>query len=315
MEKVDVCVIGSANMDLVARVPHMLQAGETLLALAYHEGFGGKGANQAVMAARLGSATQMIAKLGQDAYGERLKENFSAQGVGVDYVFTDDAAPTGRALINTAQDTGDNSITVVAGANRALSPADVEAARGVIEAAQVVVAQLETPQETTLAAFKIAKAAHKTTILNPAPAAALSDELLRYCDYLIPNEREAAQLAGIDAPFAEAEARILSELTARAASLVVTLGDKGVVFVTEGGAGGAANVADGVAESVQRLPAIKVKAVDTTGAGDAFVGAFAHYLAAGNAPTEALTRAVKVAAYSVQRVGAQRSYPTAADVL
>jgi ribokinase len=295
-----ICVVGSANMDLIARVPRLPRLGETLIGHSFRASYGGKGANQAVMAARLGARVSMVARLGRDVFGEDMLRNYQSQGIDTRFVSFDAQASTGVAPI-LVDDRADNCIVVVPGANAALSPGDARAARSAIEGAHVLVCQLETPVETTLEAFGIAKAAGVTTILNPAPAAPLPGALLELTDLLAPNETEAELLTGLPAGSpAEAEqaARALSARGPR--TVIVTLGERGLVCLHRG-----------VAEHV---PARRVEAVDPTGAGDAFIGALAVFLAEGLDLPAGVRRAGVAASLSVTRPGAQASFPDRAEV-
>src|SRR5919204_1125138 len=286
-----VCVVGAANIDLISYVPRLPRLGETLHGTSFHMGYGGKGANQAVMAARLGAEVTMICKLGRDVFGEGTLANFQACGVETTHVTFTDAAFSGVAPIAVDPE-GRNSIIIVTGANDLLSLDDVEAARPAIAASDVVVCQLELPVETTLAALRIAREEGVRTIFNPAPAREeLPEELYRLSDVICPNEPETELLTGM--PAGEEAAR---ELLARGAGAVVlTLGQRGCLVV-EG------------AEATL-LPAPRVQAVDTTGAGDAFVGSLAVFVAAGRPLAEAAARASRIAALSVQGRGTQLSFP------
>ena len=291
-----VCVVGAANIDLISYVPRLPQVGETLHGTQFRMGYGGKGANQAVMAARLRAEVTMVCKLGRDVFGEGTLENFRAHGVDTTHVtFTEDAF-SGVAPIAVDPD-GRNAIIIVTGANDLLSLDDLERARPAIAAADVVVCQLELPVETTLSALRIAREEGVRTIFNPAPARHdLPDELFRLSDVICPNEPETELLTGI--PAGEGAAR---ELLARGVGAVaLTLGDQGCLLV-EG-------------DSVTEVPVEPVRAVDTTGAGDAFVGALATFLAAGRSPVDAAERSNAVAALSVQGRGTQTSFPSADDL-
>lgn len=295
-----VCVVGSSNIDLTFRTTRLPRAGETLAGQAFQLGFGGKGANQAVMAARLGAAVTMVTRVGSDVFGEQTVRNYQEHGIDITHVRRDAERPTGVASI-VVDEAGQNCILLVSGANAGLSPEDVRAAAGAIGAAGVLLAQLEVPMETTLEAFRAARAAGVRTILNPAPAVPLPDELLRLADLCIPNETEAEQLTGqpVTTPV-EAE-RAARAIQARGAGTVlVTLGPRGVLF-TEG-------------QTVEHVPAMDVRAVDASGAGDAFIGSLAVFLVEGRPLREAVRRANLAAALSVTRPGTQASFPTRAEV-
>ncbi|KOG37649.1 ribokinase [Streptomyces decoyicus] len=296
----DVLVVGSANADLTVRVERRPGAGETVTGTDLVESAGGKGANQAAAAARIGGRTALLARVGGDAYGELLLRAQHDAGTDVSPVIVDDAARTGTAMIIVDPD-GDNSIVVSPGANAALTPQDVAAAKDTIAAAAVVSLQLEIPMESVRAAASAAEQAGTRVVLNPSPApeaAALAPELLAVADPLVVNEHEARQLSGlVDGTPAE-WAQALRERGAR--SVVVTLGGDGALVLD---ASGAADV-----------PGVRVKAVDTTGAGDAFTGALATRLARGDALPEAARFAVRVGAAAVTKPGAQPSYPTRAEL-
>jgi ribokinase len=293
---VKVCVVGAANIDLISYVPRLPRVGETLHGTQFRMGYGGKGANQAVMAARLRAEVTMVCKLGRDVFGEGTLENFRAHGVDTTHVtFTEDAF-SGVAPIAVDPE-GRNAIIIVTGANDLVSLDDLERARPAIAAAEVVICQLELPVETTLSALRIAREEGVRTIFNPAPARDdLPDELFRLSDVICPNEPETELLTGM--PAGEGAAR---ELLARGVGAVaLTLGDQGCLLV-EG-------------DSVTEVPVEPVRAVDTTGAGDAFVGALATFLAAGRSPVDAAERSNAVAALSVQGRGTQTSFPSADDL-
>jgi ribokinase len=293
---VKVCVVGAANIDLISYVPRLPRVGETLHGTQFRMGYGGKGANQAVMAAKLRAEVTMVCKLGRDVFGEGTLENFRAYGVDTTHVtFTEDAL-SGVAPI-AVDPAGRNAIIIVTGANDLLSLDDLERARPAIAAAEVVVCQLELPVETTLSALRIAREEGVRTIFNPAPARDdLPDELFRLSDVICPNEPETELLTGM--PAGEGAAR---ELLARGVGAVaLTLGEQGCLLV-EG-------------DSVTEVPVEPVRAVDTTGAGDAFVGALATFLAAGRSPVDAAERSNAVAALSVQGRGTQTSFPSADDL-
>ncbi|MFJ8672673.1 ribokinase [Streptomyces sp. NPDC093589] len=290
----DVLVVGSANADLTVRVERRPGAGETVLGTDLVESAGGKGANQAAAAARLGGRTALLARVGGDAYGQLLLDAQRAAGTDVGPVIVDDAARTGTAMIIVSPD-GDNSIVVSPGANAALTPQDVAAAKDVIEASSVLSLQLEIPMESVRAAAEAAEQAGTRVVLNPSPAPeALAPELLAVADPLVVNEHEAAQLSGRSGGTPGEWAAALRERGAR--SVVITLGADGALVLDSAG--------------VCEVPGIKVRAVDTTGAGDAFTGALATRLARGDALPDAARFAVRVGAAAVTKPGAQPSYPT-----
>jgi len=297
-----ICVIGASNIDLISYAPRLPKMGETLPGTRFQMGFGGKGANQAVMAAKLGAEVAMITKVGEDIFGRDTLKNYETLGFDTRYVLFTDQASTGVAPIWVDESTGNNAIIVVAGANDLLSPADVVAARGAITSAQIVVCQWECPLETTLAALRIGREAGVMTLFNPAPARTeLPPEAYQLSDILSPNESETELLTGRSvATLAEAEAAARILLGRGAGRIVLTLGERGSLLVDE--------------NSVQHVPAPKVQAVDTTGAGDAFMGSLAYFLALGAPLLEAMRRASQIAAISVQAPGTQSSFPTAADL-
>jgi len=297
-----ICVIGASNIDLISYAPRLPKMGETLPGTRFQMGFGGKGANQAVMAAKLGAEVAMITKVGEDIFGRDTLKNYESLGFDTRYVLFTDQASTGVAPIWVDESTGNNAIIVVAGANDLLSPADVVAARGAITSAQIVVCQWECPLETTLAALRIGREAGVMTLFNPAPARTeLPPEAYQLSDILSPNESETELLTGRSvATLAEAEAAARILLGRGAGRIVLTLGERGSLLVDE--------------NSVQHVPAPNVQAVDTTGAGDAFMGSLAYFLALGAPLLEAMRRASQIAAISVQSPGTQSSFPTAADL-
>lgn len=294
MSKVVVAVVGSAMMDLTAYAKYLPEPGQTLLGELFTTGFGGKGANQAVIAAHCGAQVHFIGKLGRDLFGDSIASNFLNVGISSEYVERSDS-PTGVAHI-WVDGNGENRIIIIPGANHEIESAKAVAAINSIENLSVVVAQCEIKQEVTLAAFKAAKARGCVTILNPAPYQGLSQELLELCDWIIPNETEFRELHG-ELPTND---EILKSFRPGRNS-VVTLGSAGAVLIN----------ADG---TINRVSAPVVNAVDTTGAGDAFVGTFAFGLASGMNSMKALTLGIKVASLSVTKKGAQSSYPTQAKI-
>jgi ribokinase len=295
-----VCVVGSANVDLTFRTARLPRVGETVAGHAFHLGFGGKGANQAVIAARLGARVTLVGKVGRDVFGEQTLAHYRAEGVDTAHLRVDPDRPSGTAAI-VVDDEARNCIIVVPGANEALSPADVRASAAAVGSADVLLCQLEVPAETTREALRLARAAGVRTVLNPAPAAPLPPDLLALADLCIPNETEAELLTGepVTTP-AQAEAAARSLLRQGPRAVLVTLGSRGVL------------IADGPA--AEHLPALPVAAVDPTGAGDAFIGGLAVFLAEGCPLREAARRASAVAALSVTRLGTQTAFPRRAEV-
>ncbi len=298
MTRPRICVVGASNIDLISYVPRLPRMGETLHGTRFHMGFGGKGANQAVMAAKLGGDVSVVTKLGRDMFGENTLKNFQAWGIDTRFVFFTDQAFSGVAPIAVDPE-GHNAIIIVTGANDLLTVEEIESARPVIANAQVVVCQLEIPLEITLAALRIARQEGVTTIFNPAPARPeLPDELYRLSDIFCPNESETELLTGLPVTTleeAERAARILMDRGAGA--VILTLGERGSLLVN--------------AQGSTYVSAPSVRAVDTTGAGDAFIGSLAYFLAAGKSLAEAMRRANYIAAVSVQASGTQTSFPTA----
>jgi len=290
-----VCVVGSANLDYVVRVPHHPVAGETVLGDDHQRIPGGKGANQAVAAARLGRSVAFVGCVGDDPAGDELRAALVDDGIDVGFLRTVRGAPSGIALIAVGPD-GDNSIIVSPGANGRVDIEDVERAATLLQIAKVTLLQLEIPVETVTEA---AEAAGGIVILNPAPAQALTSRLLESVDVLVPNETELALLSGSDVAtnFDEIvdQARLLPS-----SRKVVTLGAQGALVVDE--------------TDVHHQPAPAVKAVDTTAAGDSFCGAMADVLAEGGSLADAVAWGVMVGAATTLRFGAQSSLPTAGEV-
>jgi len=299
-----ICVVGSCNVDLISYVPRLPVPGETLVGSKFQVGFGGKGANQAVMAAKLGADVRMVARIGRDVFGSDTLRNFREQHVDATFIGLDDTLSSGVAPILVDMNTGQNAIAIVPGANFARTANEIRAAAQAIQTADVVICQLEILIEATLEAFRVAKEAANPpiTLLNPAPAAALPEELLGLTDILIPNEIEAAMLTGMPTNTeqeAEAAARALQ---ARGTHTdIITLGERGALFV-EG---------DAPAEFVA---AERVEAVDSTGAGDAFVGSLAYLIGQKYPLREAVEKACAIATLSVMKSGTQTSFPTRDDV-
>ncbi|MFR9798307.1 ribokinase [Streptomyces sp. MS06] len=293
----DLLVVGSANADLVIGVERRPEPGETVLGsdLAVHPG--GKGANQAVAAARLGARTALLARVGDDVYGRLLLDSQRAAGVDTVGVLVG-KAPTGVALI-TVDPSGDNSIVVSPGANGHLAPEDVRAAGSLFHASRVVSAQLEIPLETVVEVVR-SLAPDSRFVLNPSPPRPLPREVLAACDPLIVNEHEAKVLLGDAGAGGEPAHRARLLLAKGPRSVVVTLGAQGAL------------VADG--RGVGRIDPVTVDAVDTTGAGDAFTAALCWGLGRGVPLQEAAAYAARVGAVAVTRRGAQESFPTAAEV-
>jgi len=289
-----IAVVGSAMMDLTAYADVLPEAGQTLAGQLFTTGFGGKGANQAVMAAHCGAEVHFIGKLGNDVFGTAIADNFVKVGIHSQYVDRSET-PNGVAHI-WVDGRGENRIIIIPGANHEIEVSRAVAAINAIAELQIVVAQCEIKQEVTIAAFKAAKARGCTTILNPAPYQELSAELLELTDWLIPNETEFRELHG-SLPTSD---DVLKSFRPGKSS-IVTLGSEGAVYISPLG-------------ELHRVSAPKVTAVDTTGAGDSFVGSFAYSLASGKDPISAMSFGIKVASLSVTRKGAQSSYPDQAEI-
>ncbi|MFJ2431351.1 ribokinase [Pseudomonas sp. NPDC087804] len=296
----NVVVIGSLNMDLVTRAPRLPVGGETLIGHSFATVSGGKGANQAVAAARLGAQVAMVGCVGNDDYGVQLRDALLAEQIDCQAVSVVEDS-SGVALI-VVDDNSQNAIVIVAGANGAMTPAVIDQFDAVLQAADVVICQLEIPDATVGHALKRARALGKTVILNPAPASRpLPADWFTAIDYLIPNESEATALSGLPVDSLESAEKAASHLIAMGAGkVIITLGAQGSLFAN--------------GQSFEHFPAPKVKAVDTTAAGDTFVGGFAAALAAGKSEAEAIRYGQIAAALSVTRAGAQPSIPTQSDV-
>lgn len=294
-----ICVVGSANVDLTFRTPRLPVPGETFAGRSLHQCMGGKGANQAVVAARLGATVTFIARVGSDGFGAEALEAYQAENIDTQFIQRDASQPTGTAAI-LVDDNAENCIIVVAGANAGLTPADVRAASSAIERSSIVLCQLETPTEAAIEAFRIARAANATTVLTPAPADKVTDELLSLCDVCVPNKPEIAAMVDQSVETQQDAIRAAQLLRERGVKRVaLTLGGDGVLLVDGSGS--------------THIPAMCVEAVDTTGAGDAFTGGLSVGLADGLSLAEAARKAALVAAISVTRIGTQTSFPTSEE--
>jgi len=306
--KPKIAVVGSLIMDLVVEVERAPEEGETVIGRGFGRYPGGKGANQAVAAARLGAEAHMIGRVGDDLFGHDQLESLGRAGVHTSTIIMDPAHPSGVAAI-ILDAAGRNRIAIVPGANHQVSAADVEAAKGVIGAADFLLVQFELPLSITMKAMALAAEVGTPVILNPAPAQPAGKEFFAKATLVTPNEVEAEQLTGIpvkDAAGAEKAARYMLEMGAKAA--VITLGERGCFIMSPPGSPFGEQPAE-------LIPAYKVKAVDTVAAGDAFNGALAVELARGASLKEAARFANATAAISVTRRGAQPAMPTREEVL
>ncbi len=295
-----IVVVGSSNTDMIIKLDRIPRPGETLLGGEFITAAGGKGANQAVGAARAGGDVTLIARVGRDIFGQQAVQGFIREGIRTDYIVRDTTSPSGVALIFVSRK-GENSIAVASGANARLSPTDVRKAAKVLASAGMVVMQLETPLDTVQAAAAMAARAGVPVILNPAPARALPGKLLRNISIITPNETEAEMLTGIKVDNDIAAARAADKLLARGVkTVIITLGSRGA-FVTG-------------REGVGLVSGFNVKAVDTTAAGDIFNGALAVALVEGKTMDQAVRFANAAAAISVTRLGAQISAPTRKEI-
>jgi ribokinase len=298
--KAGITVVGSCMMDMIVTVERMPTLGETLTGDGFHLGFGGKGANQAVMASLQGANVQMIARVGGDVFGKMTLENFGNRGIDTRYISTSSQKSTGVAPIFVQRDS-QNLIVVVPGANDDLSLEDVQEARSLITQSRITMCQLEVPQVTISAAFTIAKEAGVQTILNPAPASEVEDEILIHTDLIIPNEVELSALTNMPTNTLEAAleaARILQNKGPQ--RVIVTLGANGALLAE--------------ATTARHFPSYQVAPIDTTGAGDAFIGALAAALCSDRELPEAIAYANAAAALSTIRPGTQISFPTQEEV-
>ena len=295
-----IAVVGSNMMDLVTYVDRMPARGETLEAPSFEMGHGGKGANQAIAAARLGSSVVMVTKVGDDAFADATIANFQASGIDTTYVTTVAGASSGVAPIF-VEPNGENAILIVKGANAHLAPADVDAAADALRRCRLILLQMEVPVETVYHTIEWGRANGVETLLNPAPAVAnLDAERLRHTTFLMPNETEleiltAKPVGDLDQIAAAAGDLLLIGVR----TVVVTMGARGALLVDKAGA--------------RRIEPVKVDPVDTTGAGDAFIGSFAHFYVENGDVEKALQMAARYAADSVTRRGTQKSYVTARE--
>jgi len=284
-----ICVVGSSNIDQISYVEKIPGDGETVFGSSYQMGFGGKGANQAIMASLLGAETYMITCLGEDVYAEMTIENYKKNNINIDYLQIVPGS-SGVAPI-WVDESGQNRIIVISGSNDHIDAEKAIQALSEIKDLKIIVGQFEIPLEVTERVFSFAKENNITTILNPAPAKIPSENLLSLTDWFIPNEVEFATISKMDAFIDE---NLIKYGNSLSGNLIVTLGDKGAATIDK--------------DSVIKIPAPSVKAVDTTGAGDAFVGAFAYGLASDLMPQDAIKLAIDRASNSVTKPGTQISY-------
>ena len=296
-----ITVIGSSNTDMVIKTSRLPLPGETILGGDFLMNPGGKGANQAVAAARLNGKVTLVAKIGKDVFGREAKELFQAENLNTEFLFSDEDAPSGIALI-TVNGQGENCIVVAPGANARLVRDDIDKAAGAVKEAEIILMQLEIPLDTVIYATEMAVTAGRKVILNPAPAQPLPHSLFSKIYLITPNETEAELLTGIpvkDQLSAVAAARAL--LSKGVKVVVMTLGSKGALLVTD--------------SLCELIPVTAVEVVDTTAAGDCFNGALAVALCEGSGLLEAISFANKAAAISVTRMGAQASAPYRNEIL
>ena len=297
-----ILVIGSLNIDMVMKVDHMPTVGETILCDGMKLVAGGKGANQACAAGRLGTDVTMLGAIGNDSHGEMQRDSLQRSGVDVSGLITKERVSTGTAFI-TVNKEGNNSIVVVQGANEQFTPEDIEAHRDLLEECEIVILQLEIPMDTVLYAVKLARTLGKTVILDPAPVPEhFPEELYQYVDIIKPNESELSRLTGIADTQNHLEEAVQIVKDHGVKNVLVTLGGDGVYLDTEN-------------ESPVHIPAKKVEVVDTTAAGDSFTAALAAMLLEGKTLKEAAEFANQVSAIVVTREGAQDSIPTLQEVL
>jgi len=294
-----IAVVGSANTDLITFADAFPRPGETIFGNNFDLGFGGKGANQAVAASLCGGRVLMVAKVGQDLFGEATIKNFASLGIDTTHVQIVSDAPTGVAPIF-VEPGGQNRIIVVKGANDRLTPADVDAASAELRAVDTIILQFEIPLDTVYHTVRFARANNIRCIVNPAPAVPANLADLAAADYFIPNETEAELITGRTVRTVDDASACAADLLRKGFSKVVlTLGDRGSLLADPAGS--------------VHIPPFPVQAIDTTGAGDAFIGSLAVFLAEGLAENEALARANLYAALSTTRVGTQKSFPKRAE--
>ena len=295
MNKPRIIVLGSCNTDMVVKANRLPVPGETILGGTFYMNPGGKGANQAIAASRLGAEVTLVSKIGYDLFGLQALEIYKSEKINTEFIFTDPKNPSGVALIS-VDSFGENSIIVAPGASRTLSIEDIDKAKEKIKEADIMLMQLEVPIETAEYAAGIAKKYGIKVILNPAPASTLSDKFLNNVHTILPNRIEAEMLSGIKVKDMESARRAAQAISEKGIdNVVITLGRDGA-YVKE-------------KDEYCMIPAKKVESVDTTGAGDVFCGAFSVYLSEGHSLTESVRFANAAAAIAVTRIGAQSAIP------
>lgn len=300
LRKGKILVVGSTNTDMVVRTEHLPRPGETVLGGTFLMNSGGKGANQAVAAARLGADVIFVCKTGNDMFGITTRQQLAQEGIDTRFVFIDDHNPSGVALIS-VDSRAENTIVVASGANANLLPLDVAKAETALDDCDIVLMQLETPMTTIEYVAAEAAKRGKRTVLNPAPGAALSPQLLKSLYLITPNETEAEIITGIRIHNAETEAEAARSIRAMGVqNVIITLGSRGAYICND--------------RFDEAVPAQKVRAVDTTAAGDVFNGALVVALSEGKSLEEAVRFASRASAISVTRMGAQSSIPYRSEV-
>lgn len=300
MKQRRILVVGSSNTDMVIQTDHLPVPGETILGGTFFMNPGGKGANQAVAIARLDGKVTFICKIGKDVFGYQSQQLFEDEGIDISHIFFDTEYPSGIAMI-TVDNKAENCITVASGANMNLTPNDLSTAQSAIDEAEIILLQLEIPMETVEYVAKAAKKQNKKVILNPAPARPLSEELLKSLYLITPNETEAELITGQKITDVETAIKAASLIRAKGVeNVIITMGSQGALVYT-----------DSICELV---PAYKVKAIDTTAAGDIFNGALVVAIAEGHGWIEAARFACKASAIAVTRAGAQSSAPYREEV-
>ena len=295
-----ILVVGSLNMDMTAQVENLPKLGETILGHTFYESPGGKGANQAVSAGRLGADVTIIGKVGDDVYGKKLTDNLKINRVKTDGIVVSKEKGTGKALI-VVDSNGDNMIVVLPESNSELTTADIDSKIELVKAADMLVLQHEIPLETVKYVLELGKKYGKINILNPAPAFKLDDSILELIDYLVLNETELEIITGREnIPENEYMSYCEKLLDKKVKNIVLTLGEKGGIYINK--------------ENKYEYKALKVKAVDTTAAGDSFLGGFLLKLSEEESVENAITYAAGVSALTVTKEGAQNSLPSKDEV-